>query len=76
MSKIIVDQSKGCCHGMRVTTYKCRWEVLIRANYMTGVGRTSYVSTYFLKVIIMINFRSTTDESFSAKCSMWPFWLF
>ena len=37
---------------------------------MTGVGRVSYVSNYLLKVIIMINFRSKVEESFSAKCSI------
>ena len=42
-------------------------------NYMTGVGRISYVSSYLLKVMIIINFRSTVDESFSAKCSIVPY---
>lgn len=39
---------------------------------MTGVERISYVSNYFLKVIIMVNFRSIVHESFSAKCSNFP----
>ena len=36
-----------------------------------GLGGSVMIN-YFLKVIIMVNFRSTVDESFSAKCSIVP----